>query len=121
MRHRIWMAGITFFAGTFLLTGCGGKAQANIGSGEPPKAQVEHEQDGALPLDHPEYFPIVTVGEHVAAPDLKVTGTVSPDVSRNIPVISLASGRVVEIGARIGDTVAKGQLLMQVQSSDISQ
>ena len=38
-----------------------------------------------------------------------------------IPVISLASGRVVEIHARIGDTVTKGQLLLRIQSSDISQ
>jgi cobalt-zinc-cadmium efflux system membrane fusion protein len=37
-----------------------------------------------------------------------------------VPVISLASGRVVEINARIGDTVKKGQLLLKVQSSDIS-
>jgi cobalt-zinc-cadmium efflux system membrane fusion protein len=46
---------------------------------------------------------------------------VNPDVSRNIPVISLASGRVVEIRARVGDTVTKGQLLMRVQSADVSQ
>jgi cobalt-zinc-cadmium efflux system membrane fusion protein len=46
---------------------------------------------------------------------------VSADVSRNIPVISLASGRVIDIHARIGDAVTKGQLLMRVQSSDIAQ
>src|SRR5262249_21002240 len=84
--------------------------------------EVEHEENGGVfRVDHPEQFPIVTAEEHVSAPDLKVTGTVSPDVSRNIPVISLASGRVVEIHARIADTVTKGQLLMRVQSQDISQ
>jgi len=41
-------------------------------------------------------------------------------VSRNVPVISLASGRVVEIKTRLGDTVTKGQVLMTVQSADIS-
>jgi pyruvate/2-oxoglutarate dehydrogenase complex dihydrolipoamide acyltransferase (E2) component len=46
---------------------------------------------------------------------------VSADVSRNIPVISLASGRIVEIDARLGDTVTKGQLLLKVQSQDIAQ
>jgi cobalt-zinc-cadmium efflux system membrane fusion protein len=35
-------------------------------------------------------------------------------------VISLASGRVIEIHARLGDTVTKGQLLLKVQSADIS-
>jgi cobalt-zinc-cadmium efflux system membrane fusion protein len=45
---------------------------------------------------------------------------VSPDVSRTVPVISLAAGRVVEIHARLGDTVTKGQLLLRVQSADLS-
>jgi len=37
-----------------------------------------------------------------------------------VPVISLASGRVVEIKARLGDEVHKGQLLLRVRSSDVS-
>ena len=49
-----------------------------------------------------------------------VTGTVNPDISRNVPVISLASGRVVAIHARLGDTVRKGELLLTVRSDDIS-
>ena len=50
-------------------------------------------------VDHPEQFPLATASAHVAAPELNVTGVVSADVSRNVPVISLASGRVVEIHA----------------------
>src|SRR5205807_1184729 len=57
---------------------------------------------------------------HTAAPELNVTGVVSADVSRSVPVISLASGRVVEIHGRLGDTVSKGQLLMRVQSNDVA-
>jgi cobalt-zinc-cadmium efflux system membrane fusion protein len=71
-------------------------------------------------VDHPEQFPLATAGEHKAAPELSVTGVVNPDVSRTVPAISLASGRVVEIKARLGDTVEKGQLLMRVRSADIS-
>jgi cobalt-zinc-cadmium efflux system membrane fusion protein len=105
-----------------ILAGCRASADANAKSTAPPPATVEHEgNDGAVRVDHPEQFPLVTAGERVHAPDLNVTGTVNPDVSRNIPVISLTSGRVVDIRARIGDTVTKGQLLMRVQSSDISQ
>jgi len=37
-----------------------------------------------------------------------------------VPVISIATGRVVEVKARLGDTVKKGQLLMRVQSADIA-
>jgi cobalt-zinc-cadmium efflux system membrane fusion protein len=51
---------------------------------------------------------------------LNATGAVQPDVSRAVPVISLAAGRVVEIKARLGDMVKKGQLLLRVQSSDVS-
>lgn len=105
-----------------VLAGCGNNADVSAASTAPPPVVVEHEEnDGMIAVDHPEKFPLVKAGERVDAPELNVTGTVNPDVSRNIPVISLASGRVVEIRARIGDSVAKGQLLMRVQSSDISQ
>jgi cobalt-zinc-cadmium efflux system membrane fusion protein len=106
---------------TVLSSGCS-SGKADPGSEAPPPAQVEQEQDGgAFRVDHPEQFPLATAGQHEAAPELNVTGTVSPDVSRNIPVVSLASGRVVDIHARLGDTVSKGQLLMRVQSQDIAQ
>jgi cobalt-zinc-cadmium efflux system membrane fusion protein len=36
-------------------------------------------------------------------------------------VISLASGRVIEIDAKLGDSVKKGQLLFKVRSADIAQ
>jgi len=49
-----------------------------------------------------------------------VTGTVAPDITRSVPVISIATGRVVELHARLGDTIKKGQLLMRVQSADMS-
>jgi len=71
-------------------------------------------------VDHPEQFPLATAGEYVAAPELNVTGVVNPDVSRQVPVPSLATGRVVEIGARLGDEVKKDQLLFKVRSADIS-
>jgi cobalt-zinc-cadmium efflux system membrane fusion protein len=71
-------------------------------------------------VDHPEQFPLVKATEYLAAPTLNVTGVVLPDVSRTVPVISLATGRVVEIKARLGDTVKRGQVLLRVQSPDIS-
>ena len=87
----------------------------------PPPAMVEPDLDANnFKVDHPEQFPLVTAIEYKAVPALNVTGVVQPDIARAVPVISLAAGRVVEVKARLGDTVKKGQLLLQVQSNDVS-
>jgi cobalt-zinc-cadmium efflux system membrane fusion protein len=87
----------------------------------PPQTKVEHEEDvNIVQTDHPEQFPLATAVEHTSASQLVTTGAVTPDIARTVPVVSLATGRVVEIRARLGDTVQKGQLLLRVQSSDIS-
>lgn len=105
-----------------LMLGCGGNSEKNAAAEAPPPAQVVHEQDvNVVKVDHPDQFPLATAVEHAAASSLVVTGSVVPDISRTVPAISLASGRVVEIRARLGDTVQKGQLLMRVQSADIAQ
>lgn len=104
------------------LAACGKRQEAaNPAAEGPPPAHVEPEGDANLvKVDNPENFPVTAAGQHNAAPELSVTGVVNPDVARTVPVISLASGRVVEINARIGDDVKKGQLLFKVRSSDIS-
>lgn len=106
------------------LVSCGlGKAEpkVDLNAEAPPPAQVIPAGNSSrVTVDHPEQFEIVTASKYEAAPELNVTGTVSPDVSRNVPVISIASGRIVEIHAKLGDTVTKGQLLLRVQSADIS-
>jgi len=100
--------------------GCG-KSKSDPKAEAPPAAKVEQEQDvNVVKVDHPEQFPLFTVTEHAATTQLAATGVVAPDVARTVPVISIATGRVVEIKARLGDTVKKGQLLLRVQSSDIA-
>jgi membrane fusion protein, heavy metal efflux system len=87
----------------------------------PPPAVVESEADASsFNVDHPERFSLAAAIEHQAVPALNVTGVVQPDIARAVPVISLAAGRVVEIKARLGDTVKKGQVLLRVQSSDVA-
>ena len=101
-------------------TGCGDDGK-DRNAGAPPPLKVEQAGDpNVFQVDHPDRFPLVAAVEHVAAPQLRATGTVTPDISRNVPVISVATGRVVEIAARLGDTVKKGQLLLRVQSADVS-
>jgi cobalt-zinc-cadmium efflux system membrane fusion protein len=109
---------------SLFFTGCERKVTAkdNLMAGTAPvptKAEPDMDSNN-IKVDHPEQFPLATAGERVAAPELNVTGTVSPDVSRQVPVPSLATGRVVEIDARLGDEVKKDQLLFKVRSTDIA-
>jgi len=121
VKPRALLAGAGALALALLLAGCGAKGETDPGGGAPPPVKVEREGDADLvKVDHPEQFPLAVAARYDATEELNVTGVVSADVSRNVPVISLASGRVVEIHARLGDPVTKGQLLMRVQSSDIS-
>jgi len=106
---------------SLFLAGCGSTKTEAAGDTAPPAAQVEPDMDASnFKVDHPEQFPVVAAGSHVAAPELDVTGVTSPDVSRQVPVISTATGRVTEIDARVGDEVRKDQLLFKVKSSDIA-
>ena len=118
--NRKPLSSMFIFAGCFTILGaCSSKGQS--GEGAPPAPRVEQQTDvSVLQVEHPEQFPVTKAGESFEAPSLTVTGVVSPDVSRNVPVISLATGRVVEIRARLGDTVQKGQVLLRVQSADIA-
>jgi cobalt-zinc-cadmium efflux system membrane fusion protein len=90
-------------------------------SGAPPDAKVVPFPDASLfSVEHPDQFPLAAATEHATTSELVVTGSVNPDVSRNVPVVSLASGRVTVVKTRLGDTVQKGQLLMTIRSDDIS-
>ena len=101
------------------LTGCKGKDESASASAP----QVIHVADMNLitidPKDAPK-FPLATAGQIVSATELNATGTVLPDVSREVPVISMANGKVVDIKARLDDNVKKGQLLLKVQSPDVT-
>ena len=103
-----------------LLAGCN-EGKPDPKAEAPPAASVQPDLDANnFKVDHPEQFPLATAVEYKAAPALNVTGVVQPDIARAVPVISLAAGRVVEVKARLGDTVKKGQLLLRVQSNDVS-
>jgi len=112
----LWLA-----AAALALCSCGNDPKQNAAAEAPPPAQVQHEGDANIvQVDNASQFPLAAATEYKAASQLTVTGVVSPDISRTVPVISVASGRVVEIRARLGDSVKKGQLLLRVQSSDIA-
>lgn len=102
------------------LVACSG-GRADPRAEAPPKTAVEPDLDANnFKVDHADQFPLVTAVEYKAAPALNVTGVVQPDITRAVPVISLAAGRVVELKARLGDVVEKGQLLLKVRSNDVA-
>ncbi len=113
-------AAILLSSGIYLLAGCNSKPSDPKGEA-PPETVVQADTDvNLVRVDHPEHFPVVAATPYTSVSKIQVTGTVNPDISRTVPVISIASGRVVDVHARIGDYVKKGQLLMDVQSNDVS-
>jgi cobalt-zinc-cadmium efflux system membrane fusion protein len=101
------------------LVACNKKFNPEDGAPQPTQT-VQTGDMSLVSVDRPDQFPLVSADQWEATALLKVTGTVNPDISREIPVISLASGRVVDIRARLDDHVKKGDLLLKVQSPDIT-
>ena len=97
------------------------KKEFTPADGAPPSPQVVPTGDMSLvSVDKPDQFPLVAAETARGSAELNVTGAVFPDIAREIPVISLANGRVVDIKARLDDYVKKGQLLLKVQSPDVT-
>jgi cobalt-zinc-cadmium efflux system membrane fusion protein len=104
-----------------LLAGCGTKASVDPAAEAPPKTTVIEQQDlDLVQVGNPQQFSLSNAAAYGERPMLDVTGSVAPDVSRTVPVVSLAPGRVVELRARLGDQVKKGQLLMRMESNDVA-
>lgn len=119
MRSKSLLNSISCLTVCLLLTAC--EKKFNPSDGAPVQAQVVPTGDMSLvSVDKPDQFPLIAAEQMEAAAELKVTGSVNPDIAREVPVISLASGRVVDIKARLGDDVRKGQLLLKVQSPDVT-
>ena len=120
MRHLRFRK-VSFLAGIgLLIAGCGDSKGDPKAEAPPPPVVERAQESNIFQVERPEQFPLTRVVEHLSATQLSVTGTVNPDISRNVPVISIATGRVVEVKARLGDTVKKGQVLLRVQSADVS-
>ena len=104
-----------------VLSGCKSKDQ---GDGAPPQNQkvITVSDMNLITIDKDDVpkFPLVSAGQIESPSELTATATVVPDISREVPVISLANGRVVDIKTRLDDNVKKGQLLFRVQSADVS-
>ena len=72
-------------------------------------------------VTNPERFPLAQAVARHESDQILANGTVAADVSRSHTVNALSSGRVVDVKARLGDDVQKGQLLLTMTSPDMSQ
>jgi len=114
--HRIF--GLLFLI--LILVGCAKNEDTAAQEAPPPATVVPTLDSNSFSVEHPEQYPLAAATPHEAASQLVVTGSVNPDIARTVPVITLASGRIVDIRARLGDTVQKGQLLLRIRSDDVS-
>ncbi|GAC1514952.1 MAG: efflux RND transporter periplasmic adaptor subunit [Gemmatimonadaceae bacterium] len=102
-----------------VVTACSGGSKAQPTDAKHSAIAVEELGDSNIvAVEHPEAFPLVPVTTADVADRLRVTGVVSPDVNRTVPVNALGGGRVVTVKARLGDEVRKGQTLVIISSPD---
>jgi cobalt-zinc-cadmium efflux system membrane fusion protein len=119
MSVRSFFITVGCFVPIVSITAC--KKGFSPSDGAPPSAQVVQTGDMSLvTVDKPDQFPLVAAERQEASSELNVTGSVFPDISREVPVITLANGRVVNLKTRLDDNVKKGQFLFSVESPDIS-
>ena len=124
-RHTIRRVQVVLWsvAAIACLQGCHSKEAKQDAAEAPPSTPqvVEAGTDNTVHVDQATRFPLVAAEQRSAFDTLNVTGAVQPDVSREVPVLSIANGRVIALHVGLGDTVRKGQLVMDVQSPDVAQ
>ena len=105
-----------------LTSGCKQK-ESHRAELEAPPSQPSVVSSGtgeAVHVNNATAFALVVAATREVRETLNVTGSVAPDVSREIPVLSIANGKVVALHAGLGDIVHRGQLIMEVQSPDVA-
>ncbi len=109
------VAGVfTLIVVSMLLISCSNDTKA-----APTKSEVTLDPN-LYTVDHPELFKLASVETRDLPTVLVANGSISPDVSRSIHLTSQGSGRVVELKAKLGDSVTKGQVLLTIYSADIA-
>jgi len=83
------------------------------------KAPVTLDPD-VFEAERPDLFKTAKAELHPLPTTVTANCVVSPDVNRTIHVTSLGSGRVVELKAKLGDTVKRGQTLLVISSPDLA-
>jgi membrane fusion protein, heavy metal efflux system len=122
MKASFVFAGSMLTGTAFLMmTGCSHEA-VNAAANVEPLTTVESVADrNIVSVTSPDRFALVPAVVRRESDQILANGVVAADVSRTYPVTALSSGRVVDIRARLGDDVQKGQLLLTMTSPDMAQ
>jgi cobalt-zinc-cadmium efflux system membrane fusion protein len=110
-------AAVVALLGTLLLSGCSGHSRANINAKTAAPAPSDPNN---FEIAHPEQFSTVRAEERMLADSLEVNGVVAPDINLSVHVASLSGGKVIDIRAKLGDDVAKGQVLLVLRSQELA-
>jgi cobalt-zinc-cadmium efflux system membrane fusion protein len=118
-RSRISLTFSVVLSASMVVATFAGCARSKI---DPTKTKVEtNSNPDVFTMPQPDQFPLAEAQVRKVPDELHVNGVIAPDVNRSVPVVSLGGGRVVEIKARLGDSVKKGQTLLLINSPDLSQ
>lgn len=114
VRHVLALLGCSLLVS--LALGCSSEKS------EPTSNQVveTNADPDVVTMQNPGQFQLTPVQLRKVSDEVHVNCVVSPDVNRSVPVVSLGGGRVVEITAKLGDYVTKGQPLLMINSPDLS-
>ncbi|MGD0886109.1 MAG: efflux RND transporter periplasmic adaptor subunit [Thermodesulfovibrionales bacterium] len=104
----------------FVISGAGCHSAGSETPGNSRKDIIKSSDPNVIEMDHPERFSLAAVESGKIVDEIPVNGVVTPEVNRSVAVVSLGGGRVVEIKARLGDDVQKGQLLLRIHSPDLA-
>ena len=99
-----------------LLAGCSQKPA------EPASDKVvqTNADPNVVTMQNPGQFPLTTAQVRRVRDEMHVNCAVAPDVNLTVPVVSLGGGRVVDIKAKLGDYVRKGDVLLLINSPDFA-
>ncbi len=120
MKHKIWRR---LAVRAVLCLGLAAIPACNSGKADAPTSKViETNTDPNLfSITDPGQFPVTAVQVREVQDETSANCVINPDITRSVPVVSLGGGRVVEIKAKLGDYVRKGDVLLLINSPDLTQ
>ncbi|HYK90520.1 MAG TPA: efflux RND transporter periplasmic adaptor subunit [Acidobacteriota bacterium] len=101
-----------------LSAGCSSSTEADVAR---PTVAPAPNDPNVFVVDHPEQFPLAAVKTRRLPDQLTVNGVISPDTALTVHVTSLSGGKVIDLRAKLGDDVKKGQVLVVIRSQDLVQ